>query len=145
MRQVLASLIADRPIDGASPAHDVAAVLHHRVDRWLRTQVDDPATIRVIPDVADAPDNIADLLQQVDQLIAVRTEALTDQAIDARPDWLVRLGAAPDDQADRSAWRARIAAHVARDDYTTGIAGVRPPASLATQGLAVGTERSVVP
>ncbi|WP_233404280.1 MobF family relaxase [Actinotalea solisilvae] len=131
MRQVVAGLIADRPIDNASPAHDVAAVLHHRVDGWLRTQVDDPATISVIPDVLDAPDEIADLVRQADRLIAERTEALTDQAIDARPDWLVELGPAPADPADWSAWRTRVAAHVVRDEAATGTAGVRPPTSRA--------------
>jgi hypothetical protein len=141
MRHVLAGLLADRPIDGASPAHDVAAVLHHRVDGWLRTQVDDPATIRVIPDVQDVPDDIADLLRQVDQLIAERTEALTDQAIDARRDWLVEFGPAPDDPAARSAWRVRVAAHVACDDFTTVTAGVRPT---ATGSPASDPERSVV-
>ncbi|WP_260458651.1 MobF family relaxase [Actinotalea ferrariae] len=143
MRQVLASLVADRPIDGASPAHDVAAVLHHRVDRWLRTQVDDPATIRVTPDVADAPDDISNLLRQVDQLIAERTEALTDRAIDARPDWLVGLGPVPADPAGLLAWRARLATHVTRDEFTTVATGVRAPVPPSKDVPGVDTERSV--
>ena len=117
MPQVLAGLIADRPIDGTDPAHDVAAVLHHRVNDWLRTQIDDPTCIRVVPDAADAPDDVAGLLNQVDQLISARTAALTDQAIDTQPDWLVALGPAPVDPAARSAWRTPVAARVAHEDW----------------------------
>src|SRR5665647_1973963 len=40
MPHVLAGLIAARPIDGTEPAHDIASVLHHRVNDWLSTQVD---------------------------------------------------------------------------------------------------------
>ena len=143
MPQVLAGLIAARPIDGTDPALDVAAVLHHRVNDWLRTQVDDPGSIRVVPDTTDAPDDITALFNQVDKLIAARTDALTDQAIDAQPDWLVALGPAPDDPAARSAWRTQIAAHVAHEDATSRAAAVRVPTPSTPRVPTPDTERSV--
>ena len=122
MPQILAGLITDRPLDGiepaGDPAGDLAAVLYHRVNDWLRTQVEDPTTIRVTPDVADATGDVADLLTQVDQLIAERVEALTDHALTTGRAWLTALGPAPTDSAARSVWRAQIAAHVACEDYT---------------------------
>ena len=127
MPQVLAGLIAARPIDDFAPAHDVAAVLHHRVDEWLHTQVDEPTRIRVVPDATGMPDDVAGLLRQVEELIASRTEALTDQAIAAEPEWLVDFGPAPTDPGARSEWRTAIALHVAHDDATSGSATVRVP------------------
>jgi conjugative relaxase-like TrwC/TraI family protein len=118
MPQILTGLITDRPLDGVEPAGDLAAGLHHRVNDWLRTQVEDPTTIRLTPDTADATGEVAGLLVQVDQLIAERVDALTDHAITTGPDWLTALGPAPTDSAARSAWRAQIAAHLAREDYT---------------------------
>jgi conjugative relaxase-like TrwC/TraI family protein len=129
MPQVVAGLIAVRPIDGTAPAFDVAAVLHHRVSDWLRTQVDEHTRIRVVPDATGMPDDVAGILRQVEELIAARTEALTDQAIDAQPEWLVDLGPAPTDPAARSTWRTAVAVHVAHDDATSRSAVVRasPP------------------
>jgi conjugative relaxase-like TrwC/TraI family protein len=142
MPQILAGLIADRPLDGIEPVHDFAAVLHHRVNDWLRTQVEDPTTIRVTPGPADATGEVADLLVQVDQLIADRVEALTDRAITTEPAWLTALGPAPSDTAARSAWRAQIAARVAREDYTgpatTDVTHVAWPAAPGPE-----TERSL--
>lgn len=142
MPQVLAGLIADRQIDATDAVHDVAAVLHHRVNDWLRTQVDDPTTVRVGADAADSPDDIAALLTQVDELIAARTDALTDQAIETQPDWLAALGPAPDYPAARSHWRTQIALHVAHVDATIGPTAARmlPPAPTV---LTPSTERSV--
>lgn len=140
MPQVLAGLIADRSLDGPARAADVAAVLHRRVDDWLHTQVDDPGAIRVIPDAADVPDDIAVLLKQVDELIAARTDALTDRAIEAEPDWLTALGSAPDDPVARRAWRTQVAVHVAHADAMgERPAGRVPPTPVPTPS----TERSV--
>ena len=142
MPQVLAGLIAARPIDGTGAAVDVAAVLHHRVNDWLHTRIDDPTRIRVVPDATNAPDGVAVLLKQVDELIAARTDALTDQAIESQPAWLAALGPAPDDPATRSAWRTQIALHVAHADATDGPTRVRmPPPSPTVSTLS--TERSV--
>ena len=118
-------------------------MLHHRVNDWLRTQIDDPTRIRVVPDAAGAPDDVAALLDQVDELIAARTDALTDQAIDAQPDWLVALGPAPVDPAARSAWRTQVAAHVAHDDVTSGPTAVRVPLSSTPRIPTSDTERSL--
>jgi conjugative relaxase-like TrwC/TraI family protein len=129
MAQILAGLITDRPLDGAEPARDLAAVLHHRVNDWLRTQVEDPTTIRLTPTGADATGEVADLIAQVDQLIADRIDALTDHALTTDSAWLTDLGPAPTDTAARSAWRAQIAAHVAREDFTGAAnAGLTPGA-----------------
>lgn len=142
MPQVLAGLIAAKRLDGDAAAHDVAAVLHHRVSDWLRTQVDDATAICVCPDASDVPDDVAVLLAQVDELIAARTDALTDQAIAAQPDWLAALGPAPDDPAARSKWRTQIAFRVAHADATSGPAAARmtPPAPPVPMP---STERSV--
>lgn len=142
MPQVLAGLIADHLIDGTDAAHDVAAVLQNRVNEWLHTWVDDPTRIRIAPDAADSREDIAALLKQVDELIAARTDALTDQAMETQPDWLAALGPAPDDPAARSHWRTQIALRVARVDATVGPTRVRmlPPAPTV---LTTSTERSL--
>lgn len=143
MPQVLAGLIADRVFDGTAPAHDLAAVLHHRVNEWLQTQVDDPTCVRVVPDASNAPDDVAVLLDQVDQLIAARTDALTDRAIEPQPAWLAALGPAPDDPATRSAWRTQIALHVAHADATTRPTTVQAPPPSAASVLMQRTVGSV--
>jgi hypothetical protein len=140
MPQVLAGLIAARPIDDFAPAHDVAAVLHHRVDEWLHTQVDEPTRVRVVPDAVGMPDDVVGLLRQVEELIAARTEALTDQAIDAEPEWLVALGPAPVEPGARSTWRTAIAVHVAHDDATSGSAAIRVPPPLPPRVPTPSTE-----
>ena len=128
MQPVVDAVVQDGGnVDGTGAAVDVAAVLHHRVNDWLHTQIDDPTRIRVVPYATDAPDDVAGLLNQVDQIISARTDALTDQAIDAQPGWLVALGPAPVDPATRSAWRTQVAAHIARDDATSGPTVVRGP------------------
>ena len=142
MPQLLAGLIEARPLDAGTPAHDVAAVLHSRVNNWLHTQVEDPTAIRVVPDATDVPEDIAALLKQVDELIAARTDALTDQAIEAQPDWLAALGPLPDDPAARSAWRTQIALHVAHADTTRGLTTVPTPPP-APPFLTQSTDRSV--
>ena len=96
-----------------------------------------------MPDATDAPDDVAGLLHQIDQLIAARTDALTDQAIDTQPEWLVALGPAPVDPAARSAWRTQVAAHIARDDATSGPTAVRVPAPATSRVPTPDTERSV--
>ncbi|MCB2175248.1 MAG: relaxase domain-containing protein [Actinomycetales bacterium] len=142
MPQVLASLIAGRPVDGTGAAVDVAAVLHHRVNDWLHTKADDPTCIRVVPDTTGAPDDVAGLLNHVDELIAARTDALTDQAIDAQPEWLAALGPAPAGLAARSAWRTQVAAHVAHDDATSGPTAIRVPPPSTPRAPTPDIERS---
>ena len=127
MPQLLAGLIEARTLDVGAAAHDVAAVLHHRVNDWLHTQVDDPTAICVTPVAHDAPEDIGALLTQVDELIAARTDALIGHAIEAQPDWLAALGPAPDDSAARSAWRTQIALHVAHTDASGGLTSVPVP------------------
>ncbi len=143
MPQVLVGLIAARPIDDTASAHVVAALLHHRVNDWLHTQVDDPTRIRVVPDAAGMPDDVAELLHQVDELIAARIDALTDQAIGAEPEWLVALGPAPADPSARLAWRAAIGANVARDDAMSRPTPVSAPRSTTPRVPTPASERSV--
>ena len=120
----------------------MAAVLHHRVNDWLHTKTDDPTCIRVVPDTTGAPDDAAGLLNQVDELIAARTDALTDQAIDAQPEWLAALGPAPAEPAARSAWRTQVAAHVAHDDATSSPTAIRVPPPSTPRAPTPDIERS---
>jgi hypothetical protein len=96
MLHVLAGLIAARPLDHSDDVvGDVASVLHHRVSGWLHTQVQDPTAIQPVLDLTAAPDDIADLVRQVDQLIADRTHAINAGALSDASDRLALAPAPP--------------------------------------------------
>jgi hypothetical protein len=128
MDDVLAELIWSRPLNAPDePARDIASLLHHRVTDWLNTQVEEPAAITTRPDVANLSPGARETLRQVDELIAARIDALTDHAITASPEWVRDLGPEPDDDHARQAWRRRIAAVVAHEDFTNGPTVVPTP------------------
>jgi len=107
MPKVLARLVASRPLDaGDDPAHDVAAVLHERVDRWLQTAPNlSPATRSPAGRLGlstgdtsvrtDSRDPTLAALGQVEALIAQRIEALAGAALASRPAWLQPLSGNP--------------------------------------------------
>ncbi|EYR62527.1 conjugal transfer protein [Actinotalea ferrariae CF5-4] len=77
MHEVLAGLIAARPLDGTHPAAETASVLHHRVHEWLRAHIEDPAEVPTVDDASDAPPETVAVLDQIDGLIAARAPALS--------------------------------------------------------------------
>jgi hypothetical protein len=129
MGHLLRDLINASPFgDAADPAGDIAAVLHARVQAWLRTQVDNPQTITTTPRPEDLSPEAAVTLRQVDELIAARVHALTDHAITTHPAWLTTLGPRPDD--DPGAWLQQVAAIAAHRDQADGptlIRAAEPP------------------
>ena len=128
MDDVLAELIWSRPLSAPDePVRDIASLLHHRVTTWLNTLVEEPAAITTRPDVANLSPGARETLRQVDELIAARIDALTDHAITASPEWVTELGPEPDDDHARQAWRRRIAAVVAHEDFTNGPTVVPSP------------------
>ena len=86
MHEVLAGLIASRPLDGPHPAAGTAAALHHRVHEWLRAQTDDPAEVAITQDADDIPADISALLDQVDDLLAEHVDALGSASLGSRSD-----------------------------------------------------------
>ena len=131
MDDVLAELTWSRPLSAPDePARDVAALLHHRVTTWLRTLVEEPATVTTRPAATNLSPGARETLRQVDELIAARIDALTDHAITASPSWVTELGPEPADDDARQAWRRRIAAVVAHEDFANGPTVVpNPPRS----------------
>jgi conjugative relaxase-like TrwC/TraI family protein len=121
MDDVLVELIWSRPLNAPDEAaRDIASLLHHRATTWLNTLVEEPAAITTRPDVANLPPGARETLRQVDELIAERINALTDSAITASPAWVTQLGPEPDGVDARQAWRRRIAAVVAHEDFANG-------------------------
>ncbi|HEY3544554.1 MAG TPA: MobF family relaxase [Propionicimonas sp.] len=121
MDDVLAELIWSRTLsEPYEPARDLASLLYHRVTVWLNTLVEEPAAITTHPDLASLSPGARETLRQVDELIAARIDALTDHAITASPAWVTELGPEPDDDHARQAWRHRIAAVVAHEDFANG-------------------------
>ncbi|MGV8966664.1 MAG: MobF family relaxase [Cellulomonas sp.] len=121
MADVLARLIASRPVDDpANPAHDVAAVLHERVTRWLTTQDEgrhnDNTSHDVTPEPLDHTDPAARAITELNELITGRITNLTELAISARPAWLQPLGDEPELGPARQDWERQISALVAHRD-----------------------------
>jgi hypothetical protein len=86
MYEVLAGLIAARPLDGTRPAAETAAVLHHRVHEWLRAHTEDPAEVAITPDANEISMDIGALLDQVDDLLTERADTLGSAAFGSRRD-----------------------------------------------------------
>lgn len=86
MHEVLAGLIAARPLDGPRPAAETTSVLHHRVHEWLRAHTEDPADVAITADRDDISTDIGALLDQVDDLLAERADALGPAAFGSRRD-----------------------------------------------------------
>lgn len=86
MHQVLAGLIAARPLDGPHPAAETAAVLHHRVHEWLRAHTEDPAEVAITPAADDSSTDISALLDQADDLLKEHVDALGSASFGSRRD-----------------------------------------------------------
>jgi len=121
MADVLARLIASRPVDDlANPADDVATVLHDRVTRWLTTQEEgrnnDDASLDVTPEPLEHADPAARAITELDALITDRITSLTDLAITTRPARLRPLGDEPEPGPARQDWERQISALVTHRD-----------------------------
>lgn len=84
MHEVLAGLIASQPLGGPPPAAETAAVLHHRVHEWLRAHTEDPAEVAITPDADEISTEIGAMLDQVDDLLAARLDALGSESSGGR-------------------------------------------------------------
>lgn len=136
MDTVLPTLIRSRELEGGyDPARDIAAVLYHRVTAWLGSRGADPHAIARTSNPSGLSMGAADTLQQLDELIAGRIDALTDHAIRTQPGWLTMFGDPPDDAEARTTWIAGIAAYAARLDVVNGPTQIRtaepPPPAIA--------------
>ena len=140
MRRVLPALAAAAPLaigdngegnepnDGAQPARDIGAVLHHRVTSWHehtpRAQGGRPRLIGGIITPAgnlgdDAPTDQVDTVHQVETLMTNRVDTLVRQALQRPPPWLRTLGPPPTDPRKRASWTQAVTVIAAyRDRYT---------------------------
>ncbi len=114
--------------DSMRGAHDVAAALHERVDRWaaaadrpVRPDVDLVAGL--IPRVRQVADpNLGRALDERAQAIEARARRLVDQALSDREPWVQALGPAPAARIRREAWTRAVATAAAYRERW-GIAG----------------------
>jgi conjugative relaxase-like TrwC/TraI family protein len=139
MHRVLPALAAAAPLaipeneegneanDGAQPARDIAAVLHHRVTHWHehtpRTQGRQPqligGIITPVGQLDGAPTDQVDAVHQLETLMANRVNALVRQALQRPPAWLRALGPPPADPRRRASWTQAVTVIAAyRDRYT---------------------------
>ena len=121
-------------------ADDVAAVLHGRVDRWVRAS--DPqrrATadriVGLFPRLAGVTDpDMARALDDRQFLIEQRAREVATTAVENRQPWAAQLGSPPSDPVRRELWLRRvdtISAYRERWGITDRtILGTREPASL---------------
>jgi hypothetical protein len=122
MPRVLAQLAAARSLDSPDdPVHDLAAVLHERVTRWLESDAPPVEEARVLGAPTNAlrpstlttgsvdPDDPAfDTISEIDVLIRSRVEALTFDAIQTRPAWMQPLGEQPGTEPASRQWREAV-------------------------------------
>ncbi|MHB8188405.1 MAG: hypothetical protein ACYDDU_20515 [Dermatophilaceae bacterium] len=123
-----------------STADDVAAVLHGRVDRWIRAS--DPqrrvAADRIVglfPRLSGVTDpEMARALDDRQALIEQRAREVATTAVENRQPWAAQLGSPPSDPIRRESWLRRVDT-VAAYRERWGIAdrtvlGTREPTSL---------------
>ncbi|MCZ3390035.1 MAG: relaxase domain-containing protein [Actinomycetia bacterium] len=121
MPRVLAQLTVARSLDNPDdPVHDLAAVLHERVTRWLESDappVEEArvwgATSTLRPSIlatssADPDDPAFDTIGEIDVLMRSRVEAITLDAIQTRPAWTRPLGEQPDTEPASRQWREAV-------------------------------------
>lgn len=115
---VLKSAVGRR---GLGDAEDVAAVLHHRLRLASnrRTSTDGRFVAGLIPAVSGPmPDEYDTALRERAALIESIARALAEQAVQAAPPWLQRMGTPPTDPAARDRWfHAVITVAAYRDRY----------------------------
>jgi hypothetical protein len=108
----LPSLVGARSLVGAD---DVAAVLHHRVERWAeaagrRRRAADNLIAGLIPRADGITDpDLALALVERDEAMERRAHSLAGQAIEHSQSWLRPLGPPPTDPRTRAAWMRRVA------------------------------------
>lgn len=114
--------------DSLHGAHDVAAVLHERLDRWVvatgrRVREGADLVAGLIPRVRQVADPDLDrALDECAQAIESRVRRLTDQALAGQAPWVQALGPPPVAPGPREAW-TRAVATVAVYRERWGIAG----------------------
>ena len=112
-------LVARRSL---TDALDVAAVLHARVDRWMRAasgrrRGTDNLIAGLIPRVRGVTDpDMARALTEREHAMELRARTLANQAIEAGHGWVQRLGPAPDDPGHRARWLREVSTIAAYRD-----------------------------
>jgi hypothetical protein len=100
-------LVVRRSLDDAA---DEAAVLHARVHRWIQAvsgkrRGSDGLIAGLIPRVRGVADpDMARSLTEREQAMELRARTLAIQAVEARDDWVQRLGPIPDGPRNRARW-----------------------------------------
>jgi hypothetical protein len=103
-------------------AADVAAVLHGRVQRWSRAaqgrrRGTGDLVAGLIPRARGVGDpEMARALAERDEAMEGRARTLAEQAVEARPNWVKRLGAPPADPVRRERWMRALSTVAAYRD-----------------------------
>jgi conjugative relaxase-like TrwC/TraI family protein len=109
-------------IRSLSDADDEAAVLHARVHRWIdaakgRRRGNDHLVAGLIPRVRGVSDpEMANALAEREQAMQTRARTLALQAVEAREDWVRRLGPVPNDRGHRARWLHEVSTIAAYRD-----------------------------
>ena len=112
-------LVAARSLGDAA---DEAAVLHARVDRLIqaaggRRRGSGGLIAGLIPRVRGVADpEMARALAEREEAMETRARTLASQAVEAREDWVRRLGRAPDDRGHRARWLREVSTIAAYRD-----------------------------
>jgi hypothetical protein len=105
------ALVAGREV---ADSEDIAAVLHHRVDRWTSTSR--PGHIAPAPRIVGLFEQAVGVtdedtkrgLNERVALIEQRAYNVAAEAIDRRQPWVVQLGTPPDDPIARERWLSHV-------------------------------------
>jgi conjugative relaxase-like TrwC/TraI family protein len=102
----LPRLVAARSLEGAA---DLAAVLHSRVDRWMRTAAPSSKSadlvVGLFPRASGVKDaGMASALEERAEAMERRAEALIEQAVERGGTWIEQLGTPPADNLARARW-----------------------------------------
>jgi conjugative relaxase-like TrwC/TraI family protein len=121
-------------------ARDAAAVLHWRVDNWHAQATRTGGHRELLgglftpagPTLDGTEPDMRDAIRDVENRIAARAVAVTNQLIDSPPPWLRRLGPQPAEPRANTRWRAAVGVIATyRDAYgieeTTHPLGRTPP------------------
>jgi hypothetical protein len=109
----LPALIRARSLAGAD---DIAAVVHHRVERWAETaarrrRAADNLIAGLIPRATGIDDAYMALgLVERDEAIERRAHCLAEQAIEHHEPWVRQVGPAPPNPQRRTAWMRTVTA-----------------------------------
>jgi AAA domain len=117
-----------------SSADDIAAVLHGRVTKWIKSSSERMQANRIVghfpPAIGVTNPDMVQALQDRRGLIEQRARALTLAALEQRQPWTLNLGRPPADPARREDWLRRldtVAAYRQRWQVNAGaVLGERP-------------------